>query len=260
MTQISPLASVHPEARLGADVQIDPFVVIEENVEVGDRVRIGPHAHLSSGARIGAECRIFTGAAIGGVPQDLKFKGEETLVIVGERTVVREYVTLNRGTSAHGQTVIGSDCLLMAYCHVAHDCTVGDNVILANAVQLGGHVEIGEWAFIGGLTGIHQFERVGPHAMVAAGFRVMKDVPPFALAGSQPLSFSGINTVGLKRRGFAPERIASIQEIYRQIYQSGVNIGDGVELVEKHHPGNPDAELIVRFIRTSKRGVISLPR
>jgi UDP-N-acetylglucosamine acyltransferase len=260
MPQISPLASVHPDAVIGEGVHIDPFVVIEENVVIGDGVIIKPHAHLSSGARIGNDCRIFTGAAIGGVPQDLKFKGEDTVVIVGDRTVVREYVTLNRGTAAHGRTEIGSDCLLMAYCHVAHDCTVGDNVILANAVQLGGHVQIGEWAIVGGLTGIHQFERIGKHAMVGAGFRVMKDVPPYALAGNQPLSFSGINSIGLKRRGFTEETIELIDKVYRIIYQSGLNIGDGVRQVEQSFGGNAVADEICAFIRSSQRGVIPVSR
>jgi UDP-N-acetylglucosamine acyltransferase len=260
MAQISPLASIHPGAELGQGVRIDPFVVIEENVVIGDNSHVQSHAHLRSGARIGRNCTIYTGAAIGGQPQDLKFKGEETIVTVGDDTVIREYVTLNRGTSARGVTEIGSNCLIMAYCHVAHDCIVGDNVIMANAVQLGGHVQIGEWAFIGGLTGIHQFERVGRHAMVAAGFRVMKDVPPYARAGNHPLGFSGVNSIGLKRRGFTEEQIDRITDIYRLIYLSGHNIGDGLGVVEEKYPGVAEADEIVAFIRGSQRGVIPLSR
>lgn len=253
---ISPLASVDPGAVIGDGVRIDPFVVIEDNVVIGRGSHVQAHAHLRAGARIGSECVIFTGASIGATPQDLKFSGEATTAIIGDRTVIREYVTVHRGTTARRQTVVGSDCLLMAYCHVAHDCIVGDNVILANAVQLGGHVEIDDWAIIGGLTGIHQFERVGKHAMVGAGFRVMKDVPPFALAGSQPLAFTGINSIGLRRRGFSEESVRLIDDVYRLIYHSGLNIGDGVASAERAFGDQPEARDIIEFIRASKRGVI----
>jgi UDP-N-acetylglucosamine acyltransferase len=259
-TAISPLASVHPGAVIGEGVRIDPFAVIEENVVIGNGVHIQPHVHLSPGARIGNECVIFTGAAIGAVPQDLKFGGEETVAVIGDRTVVREYVTVHRGTTARRETLVGKDCLLMAYTHVAHDCIVGDHVILANAVQLGGHVHIDDWAILGGLTGVHQFERVGKHAMVGAGFRVMKDVPPFALAGNHPLGFSGINAIGLRRRGFSEETLAVIDEVYRLIYQSGYNIGDGVAQAEEQFGEYPDARDIIDFIRGSKRGIIPFSR
>jgi len=259
-TAISHLASVHPDTVIGDGVRIDPFAVIEENVVIGNGVHIQPHVHLSPGARIGDECKIFTGAAIGAVPQDLKFGGEETTAIIGDRTIVREYATVHRGTTARRQTVVGSDCLLMAYTHVAHDCIVGDHVILANAVQLGGHVEVEEWAIIGGLTGVHQFERIGKHAMVGAGFRVMKDVPPFALAGNHPLGFSGINAIGLRRRGFGEEAIAAIEEVYKLIYQSGYNIGDGVAQAEELYGDLPEAREIINFIRGSKRGIIPFSR
>jgi UDP-N-acetylglucosamine acyltransferase len=259
-TLISPRADVHPGATLGEGVRIGSFAVIEEDVEIGDGVEIYPHAHISSGARIGRDCRIFTGAAIGGVPQDLKFAGERTLAFVGERTVVREYVTIHRGTVAHGRTVVGSDCLLMAYCHVAHDCEIGDRVIMANAVQLGGHVRIDDWAIIGGLTGVHQFERIGKHAMVGAGFRVMKDVPPYALAGNQPLGFSGVNVIGLQRRGFSEESIETIRQAYRLIYQSGLNMGEGIERVALTFDGVAEVDEILEFFRASERGVIPLSR
>lgn len=257
---ISPLASVHPEAKIGEGVRIDPFVVIEDDVEIGNGSHIQPHVHLCSGARIGNDCKIFTGASIGAVPQDLKFGGERTTAVIGDRTVVREYVTVHRGTTARQQTLVGSDCLIMAYCHVAHDCIVGDRVILANSVQLGGHVEIDDWAIVGGLTGVHQFERVGKHAMIGAGFRVMKDVPPFALAGNHPLGFSGINAIGLRRRGFSDESIELISQVYRLIYQSGYNIGDGVRAAAETFGESGVAREIIDFIRSSKRGIIPFSR
>jgi len=253
---INHLAVVHPDAAIGDGVIIEPFVVIEENVVVGNRTHIQAHAHIKSGARIGEECKIFTGAAIGATPQDLKFSGEESVAVIGDRTVIREYVTVHRGTSATGRTSIGADCLIMAYCHVAHDCVVGNNVILANAVQLGGHAEIGDWAIVGGLTGVHQFEKIGKHAMVGAGFRVMKDVPPFVRAGHQPLSFSGINTIGLRRRGFSEEAIDAITESYRILYQSGLNITDAIERLEREYGTCQEAQDIVEFIRRSTRGII----
>ncbi|MBC8145962.1 MAG: acyl-ACP--UDP-N-acetylglucosamine O-acyltransferase [bacterium] len=259
-TLISPRADVDPGATIGDGVRIGSFAVIEADVEIGDGVEIYPHAHISSGARIGRECRVFTGAAIGGVPQDLKFAGEMSLAIVGERTTIREYVTIHRGTSAYGKTIVGSDCLLMAYCHVAHDCLIGDHVIMANAVQLGGHVHIDDWAIVGGLTGVHQFERIGKHAMVGAGFRVMKDVPPYALAGNQPLGFSGVNVIGLQRRGFSDESIDTIKKVYRLIYQSGMNMGEGVDRAALTFDGIPVVDEILEFFRASERGVIPFSR
>lgn len=253
---ISSLASVHPDAIIGAEVRIDPFAVIESDVVIEDGVHVQSHAQICSGARLRKNCIIFTGASVGAVPQDLKFSGEATVAIVGERTVVRECVTIHRGTSATQQTVVGSDCLLMAYCHVAHDCVVGNNVILANGVQLGGHVHIDDWAIIGGLTGIHQFERIGQHAMVGAGFRVMKDVPPFALAGNQPLRFVGINAIGLRRRGFANDDITRITDAYRTIYHSGLNISDGLQQLEATFGGDRYIDSIIDFIQESKRGII----
>ena len=259
-TEVSNLAVVNPGAKLGEGVKIDPFVVIEDDVVIGDSTHIKSHAHVYSGSRIGSECQIFSGASIGAVPQDLKFGGEPTEAIVGDRTVIREYATINRGTLATGRTSVGNDCLLMAYTHIAHDCLVKDHVILANGVQLGGHVEIDDWAIIGGLTGVHQFEKIGKHAMVGAGFRVMKDVPPYALAGNEPLGFSGVNVIGLKRRGFSSEIIEKIRDAYRIIYQAGMNIGDGVRAVDELFAGDLEIEEITSFIRKSERGVIPLSR
>lgn len=257
---INNFAVVHPDASIGDDVVIEPFVVIEENVVVGNGTHIQAHAHIKSGTRIGEQCKIFTGAAIGATPQDLKFSGENSVAIIGDRTVIREYVTVHRGTSATGRTVIGSDCLIMAYCHVAHDCVVGNNVILANAVQLGGHAEVGDWAIVGGLTGVHQFEKIGKHAMIGAGFRVMKDVPPFVRAGHHPLSFSGINTIGLRRRGFTEESIEAITETYRILYHSGLNITDAIAQLEGDPNICPEIQDIVTFIKRSTRGIIPARR
>lgn len=259
-TQISSLAVVHEKAYIGENVRIDPFVVIEEDTVIGDGTHIQAHAHIAAGSRLGRDCQVFIGAAIGSVPQDLKFDGEPTEAVVGDRTVVREYATIHRGTDATKRTMIGSDCLLMAYTHVAHDCVVGNHVILANGVQLGGHVHVDDWAILGGLTGVHQFERIGKHAMVGAGFRVTKDVPPYALAGNEPLGFSGVNAIGLKRRGFTPEAIERIRDAYRIIYQAGMNIGDGVRAVEELYEEAPEILEITSFIRKSERGVIPLSR
>ncbi|MCE2502578.1 MAG: acyl-ACP--UDP-N-acetylglucosamine O-acyltransferase [Chlorobi bacterium] len=258
--EVSNLAVVSPNANLGEGVKIDPFVVIEDDVEIGDGTHVKSHAHIYSGSKIGCECQVFNGASIGAVPQDLKFGGEPTEARVGDRTIVREYATIHRGTLVTGRTSVGSDCLLMAYTHIAHDCAVKDHVILANGVQLGGHVGIDDWAIIGGLTGVHQFEKIGKHAMVGAGFRVMKDVPPYALAGNEPLGFSGVNVIGLKRRGFTSETIERIRDAYRIIYQAGMNIGDGVRAVDELFAGDQEIEEITSFIRRSERGVIPLSR
>lgn len=257
-TFVSPLAVVDSQALLGEGVVIDPFVIVESDVHIGNRTHIQAHAHIRSGARIGSDCQVFTGASIGAAPQDLKFNGEPTLAIIGDRTIVREYVTVHRGTSALKQTVVGTDCLLMAYTHIAHDCIIGDNVILANAVQLGGHVHVDDWAILGGLTGVHQFEKIGKHAMIGACSRVVKDVPPFALAGNEPLRFCGVNVIGLRRRGFAEELIHTILQAYRYIYQSGLNISDGVGVAEETFAGVREVAEIIEFFRSSQRGAIPL--
>jgi len=259
--KISANAIVSSKAQIGNNVVIEPFVVIEDDVVIQDNTEIQAHCHIRNGARIGSSCNIFTGASIGAAPQDLKFDPEVlTTAEIGDNTTVREYATIHRGTEKDKKTVVGKNCLLMAYSHVAHDCTVGDNVILANGVQLAGHVYIDDWAIIGGLSGVHQFERVGKHAFVGACFRVMKDVPPYCIAGSEPLGFSGINVVGLRRRGFLDESIELISEAYRTIYRSGLNISDGVNKVEKAFHQTDEIREIINFIRSSQRGVIPLAR
>ncbi|MDP2112455.1 MAG: acyl-ACP--UDP-N-acetylglucosamine O-acyltransferase, partial [Bacteroidota bacterium] len=219
-----PLAYVHPEAKLAENVVIEPFVTIDKDVIIGEGTRIGSSVTILPGVRIGKNCQIFPGAVIGAVPQDLKFRGEYSTVEIGDNTTIREFVTINRGTSAKGKTVIGNNCLLMAYVHVAHDCIVGNNVILVNNTQLAGEVIVDDYAILAGMVAVHQFVHVGSHVMIAGGSLVRKDVPPFIKAGREPLSYVGINSIGLRRRNISNEKIREIQEIYRYIYQKGLNI------------------------------------
>lgn len=250
-------AVVSPNATIGQGVSIGPFCVVEDDVVIGDRATLMSHVVLGNGSRIGADVVIHPHAVIGTAPQDLKYANEPTLAIIGDRTVIRECVTVNRGTTASGKASVGSDCLLMAYVHVAHDCVVGDHVIMANAVQLGGHVEVGDWAILGGHTGVHQFCKIGAHSMIGACSRVVKDVPPFTLCGREPLSVEGINAVGLRRRGFSANTISSIDEFYDTLLRSGLNNSDGLRAYEEHTNGNVTAEVsyCIDFIRSSKRGI-----
>ena len=208
------------------------------------------------GTRIGKNCRIFPGAVIGAVPQDLKFKGEYTTVEIGDNTTIRECVTINRGTAARGKTVVGNNCLIMAYVHVAHDCLVGNNVILVNSTQLAGEVIIDDWAIIGGMSAIHQFCHIGSHVMISGGSLVRKDVPPFIKAGREPLSYVGINSIGLRRRSYNNDKIREVQEIYRYIYQKGLNISQAVEIIEAEMSATPERDEILMFVKDSKRGII----
>lgn len=223
-----PLAYVHPAAKIAPSVVIDPFVTIDQNVEIGEGTRIGSNVTIMEGARIGKNCTIFPGAVISAIPQDLKFRGEETLAIIGDNTTIRECVTVNRGTAARGKTVVGNNCLLMAYCHVAHDCIVGDNVIMSNATQLAGEVVVDNFAVIGGGTLVHQFCHIGPHVMIQGGALVNKDIPPYVKAAREPIAYAGVNSIGLRRRNFSNEQIREIQEIYRYLYLSGLNVSDAV--------------------------------
>lgn len=250
------LAAVHPDAKIGANVEIGPFTSIAADVEIGEGTWIGPNVTIMSGARIGKECRIFPGAVISAIPQDLKFDGEDSVVEIGDRTTIRECVTVNRGTKAYGKTTIGTDCLIMAYVHIAHDCILGNHVILVNSVALAGHVEIGDWAIISGLSAVHQFVKIGQHAMIGGGAMVRKDVPPFITAAGEPLMYAGVNSVGLKRRGYTTATITEIQDVYRFIYQSGKNISQAVESVQLAFEGHQYAELVLDFIETSNRGLI----
>lgn len=251
-----PLAYVHPEANIADNVVIEPFVSIDKDVIIGEGTRIGSSVTIMPGVRIGKNCRIFPGAVIGAVPQDLKFRGEYSTVEIGDNTTIREFVTINRGTSAKGKTVVGNNCLLMAYVHVAHDCVVGNDVILVNNTQLAGEVVIDDYAILGGMTAVHQFVHVGSHVMVSGGSLVRKDIPPFIKAGREPLSYVGINSIGLRRRNFSNEKIREVQEIYRYIYQKGLNISQAVEIIEAEMPASTERDEVLLFIKDSKRGII----
>lgn len=255
---ISTLAHIHPNAKLGKDIIIDPFVVIEDDVIIGDGTHIMSHAVILKKVVIGKSCKIFPGAVIGAIPQDLKFNGEETNVEIGDNTTIRECVTINRGTKDKWKTVVGSNCLLMAYSHIAHDCTLGDHVIIANSVQLAGHVEIGDHAIIGGMAAAIQFAKIGAHTYIAGGTEVIKDVPPYIKAGRSPLSYVGVNSVGLQRRGFSSEKINSISEIYRNIYLRGLNITQATHFIEKELPDSEEKTEILQFIKDSKRGILKV--
>ncbi len=256
MSNISSLAYVHPNVEIRDDVIVDPFAYIEDNVVIGAGTRIMPHACIMSGARIGENCTIFPNAVISGIPQDLKFEGEESLAIIGDNTTIRECVTINRGTKSRGQTVVGNNCLLMAYSHVAHDCILKDYVIVGNSVQIAGEVEVDDFAIISGGTLVHQFTRVGKHTMIQGGTRLGKDIPPYTVAGREPVSYVGLNIVGLRRRGFSREQINNIQEIYRYLYLSGYNISQALEKIESEIAESEERTDIIDFVRASSRGVV----
>ncbi|NOY96336.1 MAG: acyl-ACP--UDP-N-acetylglucosamine O-acyltransferase [Chlorobi bacterium] len=251
-----PLAYVHPESIVADNVVIEPFVTIDKDCVVGEGTRIGSNATILPGTRIGKNCNIFPGAVIGAVPQDLKFRGEYSTVEIGDRTTIREFVTINRGTAAKGKTVIGKNCLLMAYVHIAHDCTIGNNVILVNSTQLAGEVVIDDWAILSGLVAVHQFCHIGSHVLVSGGSLVRKDVPPYIKAGREPLSYVGINSIGLRRRNYKNEKIREIQDIYRYIYQKGLNIMQAAEIIEAEMPATSERDEILLFVKDSKRGII----
>lgn len=251
-----PLAYIHPSAKIAPSVVIDPFVTIDQNVEIGEGTRIGSNVTILEGARIGKNCTIFPGAVVGAIPQDLKFRGEETLAVIGDNTTLRECVTVNRGTASKGKTVVGNNCLIMAYSHVAHDCTVGNNVIISNATQLAGEVVVDDFAIIGGGTLVHQFCHLGSHVMIQGGALINKDVPPFVKAAREPISYAGVNSIGLRRREFSSDTIREIQDIYRYLYLSGLNVSDAVARIEAELPATPERDEIIMFVRNSKRGII----
>ena len=255
---ISALAHIHPAATIGNNVKIDPFVVIDAGVIIGEGTHIMSHAVIMKNTIVGSCCQIFPGAVLGAIPQDLKFDGEETFVEIGNNTTIRECVTVNRGPKDKWKTRVGSNCLLMAYSHIAHDCILGDNVIIANSVQLAGHVEIGDYAIIGGMAAAIQFSKIGAHTYIAGGTEVIKDVPPYIKAGRTPLSYVGVNSIGLQRRGFTSERINSILEIYRNIYMRGLNTTQATEFIEKELPETEEKTEILKFIRESKRGILKV--
>lgn len=256
MRQIHPTAIVDPGADLGDEVVVGPYAIVENNTKIGDRTTIGSHALVASGSRIGVDCHIFHGAVVGTIPQDLKFKNEETILTVGARTTIREFATLNRGTAEGGTTTVGADCLLMAYAHVAHDCAIGDSVILANAVNLAGHVVIEDFAIVGGMTPVHQFVRIGRHVFIGGGYRVPKDVPPYILAGNEPLRYNGLNSVGLRRRNFKPEAISALKNAYRLVFRSGLNVTQALKEISQELEMTEEVKIVVDFITNSQRGII----
>ena len=251
-----PLSCIHPDAVIGEQVKIGPFVTIDADVVIGDGCIIDSHAVVRSGARIGDHCHIHTGAVISDIPQDLKFKGEDTVTIIGDNTTIREYVTIHRGTASKGKTVVGDHCLIMAYCHVAHDCEVGNHVIMSNLVQLAGEVIVGDWAVLGGGSLVHQFTRIGQHVMLQGGSIVVKDVPPFIMAGRLPLSYEGVNGIGLHRRGFTEDQINNIQSVYRSLYFSNMNITKAVAKIIDEMPQTAERDVIVDFVKNSSRGIV----
>ena len=253
---INKFTNVHKGAKIADNVIIDSFATIYENVEIGSGTWIGPNVVVMNGARIGKNVQIFPGAVISGDPQDLKFEGEVTTAEIGDNTIIREYVTINKGTKANNKTVVGKDCLIMSYVHIAHDCVLKDRVILGSYAGLAGEVEVGNWAIISPGSLVHQFVRVGTHVMIQGGTKVGKDVPPFAMAGRDPVSFTGINSIGLRRRGFDNDTIYAIQEVYRIIYQRGLNISDAMDFVKANLPASKERDEIVLFIGDSKRGII----
>lgn len=251
-----PLAYVHPSAKIANTVVIEPFTTVHKNVEIGEGTWIGSNVTIMEGARIGKNCRIFPGAVISAMPQDLKFEGEESLVIIGDNTTIRECVTINRGTKALGKTVIGSGCLIMACAHIAHDCIIGNHCVVVNGCLFAGHVEMGDWAIVGGLCAIQQFAKIGTHAFVGGGSLVRKDVPPYVKAAKEPISYSGINSIGLRRRGYENDKINEIQNIYRILFQKRYNTSQALEIIETDFFATQERDEILTFIRNSQSGIM----
>lgn len=258
MIKIHPLASVHPNAKIGDNVEIGPYAYVDEFVEIGEGCKILPHATIFNYVKMGKNCSVFPGAVIGAIPQDLKFEGEVTYVEIGDNVNIRECATINRGTKASGigVTKIGSNTLLMSYTHVAHDCSIGEHCILVSYVGVAGETVVEDWAILGGGTLSHQFSRIGKHAMVGGGSKINKDIPPYILCGRDPISFAGINIVGLRRRGFTSDQIRNIKDMYDIIYASGLNVSDACTKVEAGFPESEERDTILNFIRNSKRGIV----
>jgi UDP-N-acetylglucosamine acyltransferase len=256
MKNIHPTALVNPAAKLGDNIIVGPFALIESDVEIGNDCIIGPHSVIYNGARLGDRVKIFQGASVANLPQDLKFGGEKTLFIIGDDTVVREFATLHRGTLETGKSQIGKNCLLMAYSHIPHDCTVGDNCIIANSVQIGGHSHIEDWVIIGGLAGLHQFSRVGEHSMIAGAAKITQDVPPYILAAHNPAEFNGLNVIGLRRRGFKAEDIQILKETYKYLYDNSLNVSQAVEVIKSKFGNNIYVQKILNFLSGTTRGIV----
>ncbi len=250
------LTCIHSDAKIGKDVEIGPFTSISGNVIIDDGTWIGPNVTIMHGARIGKNCKIFPGAVVSAIPQDMKFQGEESTAEIGDNTIIRECVTVNRGTKASFKTVIGNNCVIMAYVHIAHDCVIGDFCVLVNNVGLAGEVKIHDWAILGGGTLVHQFVHIGSHVMIGGGSKVRQDVPPYIKVDREPLSYMGVNSIGLRRRNFSDEKISGIQEMYRTIFLSNLNNAQAIEHIEKTFPSSIERDNIIAFITSSERGVI----
>ncbi len=253
---IHPLTYIHPDARIAPNVKIDPFTTVHKNVEIGEGTWIGSNVTIMEGARIGKNCRIFPSTIISAIPQDLKFKGEDTLTVIGDNCTIRECVTINRGTADRNKTSIGNNCLIMAYSHIAHDCEIGDNCIFSNNTTLAGHIIVGDNVVLAGLTAVQQFVRIGSYAFITGGSLVRKDVPPFVKAAREPLSYAGVNSVGLKRRGFSLEQINHILDIYRILYVRGYNVSKAMNIIEAEIPVSDERDEIITFIRDTGRGIM----
>lgn len=251
-----PLAYVHPGAKIAKNVVIEPFTTIHNNVIIGEGTWIGSNVTIMEGARIGKNCNIFPGAVIAAIPQDLKFQDEDTTAEIGDGTTIREFVTINRGTVDKMKTIVGKNCWIMAYCHIAHDCEVGDHCIFSNNSTLAGHITVGDHVVLAGMAAIQQFCMIGSHAFVTGGSLVRKDVPPFVKAGREPLSYVGINSIGLRRRGFSTEKIREIQNIYRILYQKNYNNSQAVDIIEAEMEATPERDEILQFVKNSKRGIM----
>jgi len=256
MTSIHSTAIVDPGAELGQDVEIGPYAIIEREVKIGNGTKIGPHAVLATGANIGNNCKISAGAVIATPPQDLKFKDEKTFVVIGDNTVIREFATVNRATTHSYYTRVGNDCLLMAYSHIAHDCQIGNNVVIANAVNMAGHIIIGNNVGIGGMTAIHQFVHIGDHCFIGGGLRVPQDVPPYILAMGEPITFGGLNKVGLKRRGFSDEVLNTLKKAFHVIYRENLTLQEAIQKIEDTFDMIPEIKTLLDFLKGNERGII----
>lgn len=253
---IHPLTYIHPESVIGANVTVEPFSTIQKNVEIGEGTWIGSNVVIMEGTKIGKNCKIFPGAVIGAIPQDLKYKGEATSVEIGDNCIIRECVTINKGTSDKWVTKVGNNCLIMAYCHIAHDCIIGNHCIFSNNTTLAGHIQIGDYVVLAGLTAVQQFVKIGSHAFVTGGSLVRKDVPPYVKAAREPLSYAGVNSIGLKRRGYSIEKINNILDIYRILFVRNSNLSKGLQIIETEFPVSEEREEILSFIRDTGRGIM----
>jgi len=253
------LAYIHPEAQIGENVIVEPFAYIAKDVVIGDGTWVGPNATIMDGARIGENCKIFPGAVVAAIPQDLKFKGEVTTAEIGDNTVLRECVTVNRGTVSKGKTVVGSDCLLMAYVHIGHDSLLGNKIIISNGTNVAGEIVIDDWAVISGDVQIHQFVHIGAHVMISGGSLVRKDVPPYITVGREPLAYAGVNSVGLRRRGFTNQQVNQVQEMYREIYLKEQNTAQAIEFIKNRFDDSKEKDTLLAFLASSERGIVRGP-